>query len=509
MNGLSVIAFDHKVNRLPRRNQVGGRKIYSRLVWEKAIIGATSCLIPLDRKEGVNCTPNGGLMKNLQISRRTVLKGLGTAIALPWLEAMAPLYSIAAGSEKQSGKPPRRMAFFYVPNGVHMKEWTPRAEGSRFDLPSILQPLAPVRDELLVLTGLTCDKARPNGDGPGDHARAMAAFLTGCQAKKTHGADIRAGVSVDQVCAMALAGQTRFASLELGCDRGLNAGNCDSGYSCAYSNNLSWRTPSTPMSKEVNPRALFDRLFGNGEKRETAASRAKRDLYRKSILDFVADDARRLKARLGSNDQQKLEEYLTGVREIEQRIARTGEPEKGPDGIVRPSGIPQDYAEHIRILEDLLILAFQGDLTRIATFVYANEGSNRSYRMIGVPEGHHDLSHHGGKPEKLEKIRKINHFHMQQFAYFLKKLKSIREGDGTLLDNCMILYGSGNSDGNRHNHDDLPILLVGKGGGTLHTGRHVCYPRNTPLTNLYLAMLERMGVPRDSFGDSTGKLEGL
>ena len=443
----------------------------------------------------------------VRISRRTVLRGMGTALALPWLEAMMPLSAQGAPMVKAA---PRRMAFFYVPNGIHMPAWTPKAEGALTQLPSILEPLKNVQPELQVLTGLTSDKARPNGDGPGDHARAMSAFLTGSQPRKTHGADIKAGISVDQFAAEKIGKETRFASLELGCDRGKNAGNCDSGYSCAYSANLSWRSESTPMAKEINPRELFERLFANHAKKEVDASQARRDLYRASILDLVADDAKRLQATLGATDKRKLDDYLTAVRDLEFRIRKSGPVvEVGQSKMAQPAGVPKDYELHIRLLADLLALAFQADLTRIATFVFADEGSNRPYRQIGVPDGHHDLSHHMGNKEKQEKIRKINRFHITQFAYFLEKLRAVKEGDGTLLDNCMILYGSGNSDGNRHNHDELPILLVGKGGGTLATGRHVRYPHNTPLTNLYLAMLERFSVKAEKFGDSTGVLGNL
>jgi hypothetical protein len=445
-----------------------------------------------------------------RLSRRTVLKGLGAAIALPWLEAMAPALSWAAPTAAKS--PPKRMVFLYVPNGIHMQDWTPLAEGANFTLPYLLEPLAPFKDDLFVLSGLTLDKARANGDGPGDHARAMASFLTGVQAKKTAGADIRAGISVDQVAALKVGKETKFPSLELGIEPGRQAGNCDSGYSCAYSSNLSWRSESTPMAKEVNPRLLFERLFTSGPVDEVAANRAKRDFYKKSILDFVAEDASRLQNQLGANDQRKLDEYLNAIRELEIRIARA-EAEPPADGsappLRRPAGIPRGLEEHIRIMADLLVLAFQADLTRISTFVFANEGSNRSYRFLDVPEGHHDLSHHGGNKEKHEKIKKINRFHLTQLAYFLGKLKAVKEGDGTLLDNCMIVYGSGIGDGNRHNHHDLPILLIGKGGGQLKPGRHIRYKRETPLTNLYLSMLDVMGVPTEKLGDSTGKLNYL
>jgi hypothetical protein len=442
-----------------------------------------------------------------RLSRRTVLKGLGVSLALPWLEAMLPL---SAQGSPTIAAAPRRMAFFYVPNGVNMVEWTPKTDGKLTQLPGVLEPLKSVQDYVQVLSGLTCDKARPNGDGPGDHARAMSAFLTGKQAFKTHGADIKAGISIDQFAAEKVGKQTRFASLELGCEKGLNAGNCDSGYSCAYSANISWRSETLPMAKEVNPRAVFERLFGDQLKKDSDASRAKRDLYRASILDLVADDAKKLHAKLGVNDQRKMDEYMTAVRELETRITKAGPVvEVGASKMAMPAGVPSDYESHMRLLCDVLALAFQADLTRIATFPFANEGSNRPYRAIGVPDGHHDLSHHGGSREKLEKIKKINRFHMTQFAYFLEKLKNTKEGDGNILDNSMILYGSGNGDGNRHNHDELPILLVGKGGGALTTGRHVRYPKDTPLTNLYLAMLERLSVKADKFGDSTGVLGNL
>jgi hypothetical protein len=449
------------------------------------------------------------MSKSVTISRRTVLRGLGTAIALPFLEAMLPVAGGAAGSAAAGA--PKRLAFVYVPNGIYMPEWTPAALGADFTLPSILEPLKPFRKELLVLSGLTLDAARAHGDGGGDHARAMSSFLTGIHPRKTAGSDIHASVSVDQVAAQKLGRETRLPSLEIGCDRGLQAGDCDTGYSCVYSANLSWRTDTTPMAKEIDPKLVFERLFSEPLKPgEVDAVRARRDRYQQSILDFVTEDAARLRSQLGGPDRRKLDEYLTAVRELEVRIERAGRgPEHPPAGAVKPAGIPKDYAEHIRLLTDLVVLAFRGDLTRVATFVYADEGSNRSYRFMGVPEGHHDLSHHGGDKQKQDKIRQINCFHITQFAYLLEKLKGIAEGDGTLLDRCMLVYGSGNSDGNRHNHDDLPLLLAGKGGGTLRTGRHVRYKKETPLTNLYLGMLDRVGVQMKSFGDSTGPLEDL
>ncbi len=441
-------------------------------------------------------------MTDLHVTRRAVLRGLGAAVVLPWLESLLPRTALGAAAAKA----PLRMAFLYVPNGKHMADWTPAAEGA-LQLTKTLMPLKEVQDDVLVLSGLALDKARPNGDGPGDHARAMASFLTGRQARKTHGADIRVGVSVDQLAAQKLGHATRFPSLEIGCEGGRSAGNCDSGYSCAYSSNLAWRTESTPVAKETNPRLVFERLFA------APGGNNPRDRYKVSLLDFVAEDAVRMKMRLGATDVRKLDEYLSGVREIEKRLLRV-EKEAAPAGkgkapVVSPTGIPKNYEEHLRLMCDMLVLAFQSDRTRFATFVFANDGSNRSYRDIGVPEGHHDLSHHGRLKAKQAKIQQINQFHVTQLAYLLKKLKSVREGERSLLDSCMIVYGSGISDGNRHNHDDLPILLAGKGGGTIKTGRHVRYKRDTPLTNLYLAMLDRVGVSVPSFGDSTGRLTGL
>ena len=443
-----------------------------------------------------------------KISRRTILKGLGAAIALPYLDAMLPLSATAASPNAF----PKRMAFLYVPNGIHMQDWKPEVTGTAFELTPTLKPLAPFKSHLNVLTGLTCDKARANGDGPGDHARSQAAFLTGRQARKTAGSDIRAGISIDQVAAQAIGSQTRFPSLEIGCEGGKNAGSCDSGYSCAYSANLSWRSETTPNAKETNPKFVFERLFTGHDPKENAATREKREKYRKSILDFVQEDANALKKQLGASDVRKLDEYLVAVREIELRIERYNQPvdPKLTSGVAKPDGTPRDYREHLRILGDLMALAFQGDLTRVGTFVFANEGSNRSYALIGISEGHHDLSHHGNDKKKQEKIARINSFHVEQLAYFLGKLKSVKEGDGTLLDNVMLVYGSGIGDGNRHNHDDLPILLVGKGGGKIKSGQHLTFSRETPLTNLYLSMLDLFGSPHLArFGDSTGRLNGI
>jgi hypothetical protein len=431
-------------------------------------------------------------------------------MALPWLEAMsgaAETAAAGAGGQAAATGAPLRMAFFYVPNGVHLPAWTPAQAGTDFALPATLEPLAPFKDDLVVFSGLAQQNGFGLGDGPGDHARALGSFLTGAHPLKTDGANIRAGLSVDQAAAERIGHLTRFRSLELGIDRGAQAGNCDSGYSCAYSSNISWRSPTTPVAKEVNPRLVFDRLFAVRNRNESEAARARRELYRKSILDFVTDDASSLVRRLGATDRRKLDEYLTCVRDLETRIARAEEgTQVDLEGISRPAGIPENYQEHIRLMFDLQVLAFQGDVTRISTFMYANEGSTKSYALIGVPDGHHDLSHHGGDPKKHEKLMKINRFHMEQFAYLLEKLRSIREGDGTLLDRAMLVYGSGLGDGNRHNHNNLPILTVGKGDGTIKTGQHVKLEQQTPLNNLYLSLLDRMGTPLEALGDSTGRL---
>jgi Protein of unknown function (DUF1552) len=438
------------------------------------------------------------------LSRRAVLRGLGASVALPWLEAMTPRTLRAASPTATT---PTRMAFVYVPNGVHMPDWTPRATGPDFELPPLLEPLRSVREDLTVLSGLSLDPARAHGDGGGDHARAMATFLTGTHPRKTGGADLRAGISVDQLAARKVGQATRFASLEIGCEGGRDSGQCDHGYSCAYQVNLSWRGESSPATKEIDPRLVFERLFADQVRNEADPLAARRQRRERSLLDFVAEDARRLRDKLGDGDRRKLDEYLTGVREIERRIdAARPVIEVGQSTLARPSGIPGDYREHLRLMSDLLVLAFRADLTRIATFVFANDGSNRSYGAIGVPEGHHDLSHHGQDSRKYDKIRAINRFHVENYAYLIERLKEVPEGEGTLLDHCMVVYGSGISDGNAHTHEDLPILLAGKGNGSLKPGRHILLAKETPLTNLHLSLLDRMGAPANAFGDSTGRL---
>ncbi|MCA9132903.1 MAG: DUF1552 domain-containing protein [Planctomycetales bacterium] len=452
-------------------------------------------------------------MSNLQtakLSRRTVLRGLGVSLALPWLEATSTSAAVAATAAGPATNP-TRMAFIFVPNGVNLPLWTPAREGYGFDLPYILEPLAGVKDDLLVLSGLTHDKGRANGDGPGDHARSASVFLTGAQPRKTDGEHIRSGTSVDQVAAQAMGHHTRFSSLELGVNPGRNAGNCDSGYSCAYSSNISWSSETTPVGKEVNPRLVFERLFAGGQPSEIDRGKQQRVGLQKSVLDFIAADAKRLQGQLGRNDNRKLDEYLTGIREVERRIGM-GTPAKPLEeevDYVMPDGIPGEYREHLRLMCDMMVLAFQTDSTRISTMMFANAGDNKNYRMIGVPDGHHNLSHHQNDPVKLEKIAQINRFHVEQLSYLLQKMKSVREGDKTLLDNSMICYGSAISDGNRHNNENLPILLAGSGGGTIDSGRHLRYQTETPMCNLFLSLLDRMNVDVPFVGDSTGRLSGL
>ncbi len=437
------------------------------------------------------------------ISRRTFLGGLGVALALPKLELMA------AVSPGKNEKPPVRMAFLFTPNGFSLPKWKPDTLGNLDELPPLLAPFEKIKKSINVFTGLTQANAAPLGDGPGDHARSAAAWLTGVHPRKTAGADIQSGISVDQVAAMSLGNKTLFRSLELGGERGATAGNCDSGYSCAYSSTISWRSPTLPMPKETDPRQVFERLFGTGDAGDPTLTMAKRMRYRTSLLDFVLEDAASLRKNLGNRDRMKLDEYLTGVREIEARLQKTEKMQKDLNPDLEPVGIPVDFGEHLRLLGDMMILAFQSDLTRVSTFMFANEGSNRAYNEIGVSDGHHEVSHHGKDPEKIRKKFEIDLFHTKQVAAILEKMSSVQEEGGSLLDNCMVVFGCGISDGDRHNHDDLPILFAGKGGSDLRTGRHVEYPRHTPLNNLYLAMLDRMGIPLETLGDSTGKLSPL
>ncbi|MBS1812913.1 MAG: DUF1552 domain-containing protein [Acidobacteria bacterium] len=438
-----------------------------------------------------------------QLSRRTLLKGLGVTVALPLLDAMTP--ALATAAEKV--KAPTRLFFGAVPNGIEMKAWTPTGLGKDFEFTRILKPLEAFREDLLVITGL----AHRTGASKeaGDHARAGGNYLTGVHPKRTTGADIEVGISVDQVAAQALGHKTRLASLELGCEATRMVGSCDAGYSCAYQNSLAWRTPSTPMPPEINPRMVFERLYGSLESSLDPKRQAELNEDRKSVLDYVTERTKKLVNTLGPTDRRKVDEYLTAIREIERRIARVENDNRQltPE-IDKPNGIPANFADHVRLMHDLLIVAFQSDITRISTMLYSREGSNRAYPELGFTDGHHPITHHRYIPDLVEKVTKINRYHLEQFAYFIGKLKSIQEGDGSLLDHCMIVYGSAHSDGNRHSHVNLPTIIVGRGNGALKTGRHIVYDE-TPMTNLFLTLLDKMGVPTDKLGDSNGKLQGL
>jgi len=424
--------------------------------------------------------------------RRTFLKSIAATLALPSLPSFAQTVA-KAGS-------PTRMAFIYIPNGVNLDLWRPTGSGKDYAISKTLEPLAELREHFSVLRGLDHDKAFAHGDGAGDHARANATFLTGCQARKTAGADIQLGESVDQIAARQVGHLTRLPSLELSTDPARSSGNCDSGYSCAYQFNLSWINDTTPAPAERDPRLVFEKMFGSGNETEDARRRA----YRKSILDFVMADAKRMQSRLGSTDRGKMDEYLTAVRDVEQRIERAEKFRTEVPEDKRPNGVPEGYGEHMRMMFDLMHLAFQTDTTRISTFLLAHDGSNRTFPEIEVQSAHHELSHHRSNPQTLESIGKIDRFYVEQLAYFLKKMRDTPDGEGSLLDHSMIVYGGGIADGNRHNHDDLPVLLAGKGNGSLKPGRLIEAPKGTPMTNLYLSLLDRMGAKAQRIGDSTG-----
>jgi hypothetical protein len=437
-------------------------------------------------------------------SRRTFLRGLGACFALPAFESLRPLVAAEAAATTA----PTRMAFLYVPNGTIPSAWWPADEaGKQFALSRTLAPLESVRHQLQIISGLDDINADPGPDGPGDHARAGGTFLTGVRIRKTAGSDIYAGVSIDQVIAQQIGHLTRFPSLELSCDAVRKAGNCDSGYSCAYEYNLAWRSPTQPMSPEPNPRLVFERLFGVGSPGERGANLKRRQVEQQSILDFVMDDADAVQRKLNGRDRQKLDQYLNSVREIEQRIERTERLPITDPGVNAPAGIPPAYDEHIALMFDMLLLAFQTDSTRVATMLLAGEGSNRTFTEIGLSEGHHNLTHHRDDAEMVGKVKEIDLWYVKQLAKFLEKMEQTKDVDGqSLLHNSMIVYGSGNADGNRHTHTNLPIVLAGAAGGAFQPGRYLRLP-STPLPNLFLTMADRMGVPPlEKHGDSTGRV---
>jgi hypothetical protein len=445
-------------------------------------------------------------------SRRRMLRGLGACVALPVLESLGSARPLVAATAERSlattaSGSPLRAAFVYFPNGAIPSAWWPAATGADFALKRTLAPLEPHRHAIQVLGGLNHRTAEGGPDGAGDHARGGGTFLTGVRLKKS-ATDIRAGVSIDQVIARRIGQLTRFPSLELASDSIHRAGACDSGYACAYQYNMSWSSPSTPMTPETNPRLLFERLFGVGSPGERRANLQKRRAEQRSVLDFVLAEARSMQQRLAAGDKDKLDQYLTGVRELESRIEKAERLGDGPDPPRdTPAGIPSDYAGYIQLMYDLIVLAFQTDSTRVATLMMAHDGSNRSFDHIGIFEGHHDLSHHRNRKEWIDKVADIDQWYVRQFAVFLDKLSKLQDADGkSLLYNSMIVYGSGNADGNRHTHSNLPVLLAGNGGGTLAPGRYVKHG-SKPMTNLFLSMTDRLGIKGlESFGDSTDRL---
>ena len=442
------------------------------------------------------------------LPRRTFLRGMGVAVGLPLLDAMLP--ALATAGEAVAGKPVSRLSFVYVPNGIIMEKWTPAAEGAAFEMTPILAPLAPVRDHFLVLSGLCHNEARAvEGEAGGDHSRASASFLTGVHAPKTEGANLRLGPSVDQIAAKELGKETQLASLELGLDASDTAGSCEPGYSCAYENTLAWRTATTPLPAENDPRAVFEHLFGDSDSTDPK-SRLAGITRNRSILDSATEAVKSLVSGMGRSDCSKLTEYLDAIRDIERRIQVAEEQASRQLPVVeRPIGIPATFEEHAKLMFDLQVLAFQCDLTRVGTYMIGHEQTTRTYNEIGISDAHHPLTHHGGDTTKIAKVIQINIYHAKMFAYYLQKLKSTADGDGTLLDHSTIVYGSGLSDGNMHTHNDLPVLLAGGGSGWIKGGRHVRYPANTPMPNLYLTLLDKVGVHMESLGASTGRLDLL
>jgi hypothetical protein len=457
--------------------------------------------------------------RHLSLSRRQFLRGLGVCVALPALDSLLPAATLASQRVSRPAVPPApapvRMAFMEFPNGALPQFWWPTGQPGRdFELNRTLQPLLPVKDKIQIVAGLDHRNATPGPDGPGDHGRAGGTFLTGVRVRKTQGADIRAGISIDQVAANQIGHLTRFPSLELTSDVVRQTGNCDSGYSCAYQCNMAWSSPTTPCPPEPNPRAVFERLFGAGAHGERTANLLLRQQEQRSVLDFVLDDVHELQQgpQLSGRDRLRLDEYLTSVREIERRLnAVENANRQTPDPkVATPAGIPADFQEYMRLMYGMMLLAFQTDATRICTFLLAHDGDNRPYPQFGIPEGHHYLTHHQGNAGKIEKVAQIETWYLEQFAWFLQQLEQTQDVDGnTLLDNSMLVIGCGNADGNRHTHVNLPIVLAGGGGGTLTTGRFVRF-NGVPMCNLFLSMIDRMGVRGvDRFGDSTGRLEGL
>jgi hypothetical protein len=445
------------------------------------------------------------------MNRRHFLRGLGATIALPAFASLLPRQALGATATAKlattASGAPLRTAFIFFPNGAIPSRWWPEGGEKDFRLNPTLAPLEAMRNHVQILGGLDHANAKTGNDGAGDHARGNGVFLTGVRLNKS-ATDVRAGVSIDQVIARQTGHVTRFPSIELTCDASRPSAGCDSGYSCAYQYNISWQSATTPMTPENNPRLVFERLFGAGAHGERAANAQARLMARRSVLDFVLDDARRIQRRLDHRDREKLDQYLTGVREVEQRIQKTEQFGPNVDPVqATPAGIPSNHAEYVDAMYDMMLLAFKTDSTRVATFVLGHDGDNRSFSQIGIAEGHHDLSHHQNNEERIEKVAQIDRWYSERFAGFLKKLEATEDVDGkSLLHNSQIVYGSGNADGNRHTHENLPVILAGGAGGGLSAGRYVRHGAK-PLTNLFLTLADNTGVTDlERFGDSTGRL---
>jgi len=454
------------------------------------------------------------IITNKTLPRRTFLRGVGAAMALPVLDSMFP----ALSASTQAGMSPIRLGYVYTPNGIigcsdkspKQFMWTPKTAGSNFEFSPTMKSLERFREDIVVFSGLAQVTGRALGDGPGDHARATATFLTGVHPFKTGGADFQLGISADQIAAREFGKQTPLASLELGLEAQPLAGNCDSGYTCAYMS-MSWRSETSPLPSEINPRAVFERLFGDDDSTDGAARQARLE-NQKSVLDYVWASLARLQGKLGTGDRRKLEEYLDSVRDIERRIQVTedGNTLAQLPHMERPSSVPDDYLEYSKLMLDLQVAAWQTDMTRVTSFMMGRDGSNRAYREIGISDGHHSISHHQSDAERVEKLIKIDELHVSLFGYLLEKLEQTQDGDGTLLDHSLIAFGSSLSESNLHTHDDLPILLAGNADGRIKGNRHLVYPKETPLNNLFLNMFDEAGMPHvDRFGDSTGRLVGL
>ncbi|MGB6945845.1 MAG: DUF1552 domain-containing protein [Bryobacteraceae bacterium] len=437
------------------------------------------------------------------ISRRTVLRGVGTAVALPLLDAMIPAFATAAAT-----KPVRRFGVVYHPNGIIYDQWLPTGTGAEFELSPTLKGLEPFKDKVIVVTGLFSDQAEALGDGGGDHSRACGSYLTGVHVKKSD-TSLENAVSMDQIVAKHFERDTQLSSLQMTADENSLLGSCDLGYSCAYSSTLSWLTPTLPLMAENNPRVLFERMFGSSDSTDPRV-RAARLNQDKSLLDSVSDRVNQLQHELGAADNRKMTDYLASLRDVERRIQKAEEQssKEVPD-VARPSGIPDKFEDQVRLLYDLQLLAYQSDLTRVTTFMYGREQTARPYPQIGVPEPHHPLTHHQGNPEKMAKCAKIQRYHIGLFAEYLGKLKNTPDGDGSLLDHVILLFGSGISNSDRHTHGPLPTFLAGGGAGTLTGGRHLVFPEHTPLTNLQLTLLNKLGVPAEKLGDSNGEFNEL